>query len=131
MQWVPVARLNATAKLVARRMEAKRLLGMKRGAPEVAEEEDAGRRVSPRLAGETAEEGRENPEVRRVRQGRRVSPRLAEGASGGGGSGEGRDAKRARKPAGFVGRKRRAVSQAVTRGAAKRRREADGGVGEE
>ena len=122
MQWVPVARLNATAKLVARRLEAKRLLG-KRGAPAEAEDEGAGRRVSPRLAGETPEEGRENPEVRRARQGRRASARLAEGALGGGRGG----VKRGRKPAVGVGRKRRAVGRAVTRGAAKRRREAVGG----
>ena len=130
MQWVPVARLNAAAKLVARRME-ERLLG-KREAPEGEEGERVGRRVSPRLAGETAEKGRENPEVRRVRQGRRVSLRRREGATAaGGGRVEGHAAKRGRKPGRQVARKRRAVSMVATRGAAKRRREADDGVGEE
>ena len=67
VQWIPVSRLNSEARRVARAMERRRL------EKRTVETCDGGgdsleRRVSPRLAGELALEGRTNPEPRRERR---------------------------------------------------------------
>ena len=86
LQWLPVSYLNAEAKGIARRMEAKLLLKGKQDAARDAQAaEEDGRRVSPRLAGAAPDTEWESPK----RRGRRAKTRGGVRSAGG----EGRQTK--------------------------------------